>query len=248
MEILLTVAIIVITAVLLWVVNWRMRQGQKFALRPLPAYKALEGHVGRAIESASKLHISLGRASLIGTSNPTSVAALSVLEKMAIDGGANGTPPLVTVGEGTLLPIAQEELRYAYLQADQRRSFEKGLAQFVANENDPYAYAGGVAAAIQQNKIVSNVLVGKFGPEIGIMLEAASRQDMSQIVGSNDPAALALATAVTDNLLIGEELLAANAYLEGTQTQIASLVVQDILRLLAIVGIIGFALYQLVGQ
>jgi hypothetical protein len=89
-------------------------------------------------------------------------------------------------------------------------------------------------------------LVGRFGQEIAIMAEAGTRENMPQVLGSDDPVALALATAVTDDVLIGEELLAAGAYLEGTTSQLAALRVQDLLRLLIAVSILGLAVYQLV--
>ena len=238
MEIVFTLAIILVSLILLLFFSLRGRRGYTAVLRPLPAYKAVDGHIGRAVESDSQLHISLGRASLSGTDSMSSIAALTVLEKMANDGSANGVPPLVTVGEGTLLPIAQEKLRHAH------RDGSAGLAQFMAAEDQPYVYAGGVAVGLQQNKIISNVLVGKFGAEIGIINESANRQQMEQIIGSDDITAVALGSMVTENILLGEELLASGAYLEGKTTQLASLQTQDVLRVAAAAALLLTAVYQ----
>lgn len=245
MDILFTLIVIVLAAALWSVFMLRGRQGETAVLRPLFAYRALDGHVGRAIESDSQLHISLGRASLADIASPSSIAALVVLNKMATEGCANGTPPLVTVGDGTLLPIAQESLRFAH--DDAKQSQEPGLARFIASENQPYVYAGGVAVSLQQNKVISNVLVGKFGAEIGIITESANRQNMEQLIGSDDITAVALGSMVTDNLLIGEELLASGAYLDGTAAQIASLRAQDMLRVAAIAGLVLTAVYQFIN-
>jgi len=244
MDILFTLIVVLVAAALWSVFLVRGRRGETAVLRPLPAYQALDGHVGRAIESDSQLHISLGRASLSDTASPASIASLAVLNKMATDGYANGTPPLVTVGDGTLLPVAQESLRFAH--ADEKESKEVGLARFIAAENQPYVYAGGVAVSLQQNKVLSNVLVGKFGAEIGIITESANRQGMKQVIGSDDITAVSLGSMVTDNLLIGEELLVSGAYLDGTMAQIASLQAQDILRVVAIAGLLITAVYQFI--
>ena len=244
MEIVFTLIVVVVAAALWSVFLLLGRRGKTAVLRPLPAYEALDGHIGRAIESDSQLHISLGRASLIDTSSPTSIAALSILSKMANDGCSNGTPPLVTVVDGTLLPIAQESLRFAHDGA--KESDDPGLARFIAAQEQPYVYAGGVAVGLQQNKVLSNVLVGKFGAEIGIITESANRQDMEQVIGSDDITAVALGSMVTDNLLIGEELLAAGAYVEGTAAQIASLRAQDVLRVAAIAGLLITAVAQFI--
>ncbi len=243
MEIIFTLAVVLVSAALLWIFSLRGRRGYTAVLRPLSAYKALDGHIGRAVESDSQLHISLGRASLSSADSPASVAALTVLSKMANDGSANGVPPLVTVGEGTLLPIAQESLRFAHENAQQEGS--AGLARFMAAENQPYVYAGSVAVGLQQNKIISNVLVGKFGAEISIINESANRQDMEQVIGSDDITAVALGSMVTDKILLGEELLASGAYLEGTMMQIASLQAQDVLRAAAAAALLVTAVIQI---
>lgn len=247
MSLIITVGVAAVTGVLLLILTQRLRAGRQTDLRPLAGYAALEGQVGRAIETGSQLHITLGQGSLVSVANPTSVAALQVLDHLAEEGCANSTPPLVTVGEGTLLPIAQDSLRYAYEQAGRPTDFRPGLAQFIAPETAPFAYAGGVTNVLHQNRVISNVMVGRFGQELAVMGEAATRQELGQVVGTDDPTALALAIAVTNNVLIGEELFAAGAYLEGQPSQIASLQVQDILRVIIIVVIIGLVVYQLVN-
>jgi hypothetical protein len=192
------------------------------------------------------LHVSLGQASLISAAGPTSVAALAVLDRLAKDGCANDTPPIVTLGEGTLLPAAQGTLRFAFHQAGHSSGFAAELVQFIAPESVPFAYAAGVSSIIQQDKPASNILVGRFGPEVAVMAEAADRQHAAQVIGTDNPGALAVAAAVTDHLLIGEELFAAGAYLEGKPAQVASLQLQDLLRLIIILAILGLAVSRLI--
>jgi hypothetical protein len=244
---LLTLVLIGGVAVAIFVVSRRLQQGGPGpTLRPLSGYTALKGQVGRAIESASKLHISLGRAGLTEPFSPASIAALSVLNRLAEDGCANDTPPLTTVGNGTLLPLAENNLRHAAAYAGSSLGIPPGTVRFIASEADPFAYAAGVAAVIQQEKVLGNVMVGRFGQELAIVTEVAGRHNVHQVIGSDDPLALAVAAPVTGNIMIGEELLAAPAYLEGRPHQLASLQVQDVLRLLLSATILGLALYRLI--
>lgn len=238
-------AIIAIVLVLL-VLTRSLQNGRTIPLRPLTGYMALAGQLGRAIESGRRLHVSLGRGSLVSAANPTSIAAANILDRLAQDGCANATPPLTTVGEGTLLPLAQASVRRACDDAGRPGDLETATVQFIATDSDPFAYAGGVTAVLQQNRIASNVLAGRFGLEVAIMAEAASRQEMEQVIGTDDPVALAVATAVTNNVLIGEELFVAAAYLEGHASQLATVQLQDILRWLIILTILGLSVYQLV--
>ena len=56
-----------------------------------------------------------------------------------------------------------------------------------------------------------------------------------------------MATAVTDNVLIGEELFAAGAYLENKPSQSAGLQVQDIMRWFIILTILALVLSRLLA-
>lgn len=237
---------LLVLVVLLFLLTRSVRAGRMVVLRPLTSYDGLAGQVGRAIESGRQLHLTLGQASLVGTASPTSVSAAAVLDHLAKDGCANGTPPLVTVGEGTLLPLAQANIQHALAAAGRSGDFDLSLTQFIAHDTDPFAYGAGVAAVLQQQRVASNIMVGRFGPELALMVEAASRQAIDQVVGTDDPTALAVATAATDNVLIGEELFATSAYLEGSASQVASLQLQDILRWIVVLFILGAAVYQLV--
>jgi hypothetical protein len=240
----IVLAILLVLLLLLFLLTRSVQAGRTAVLRPLSSFDGLEGQIGRAIESGRQLHLTLGQASLVGNANPTSISATAVLDQLAKDGCANGTPPLVSVGDGTLLPLAQGSLQHALAQAGRSGNFDLSLTQFVAHNSDPFAYSAGVASLLQQQRVASNIMVGRFGPELAIMAEAAYRQNIEQVIGTDDPTALAVATAVCDNVLIGEELFATTAYLEGNASQIASLQLQDILRWIIVLFILGTALFQ----
>jgi hypothetical protein len=242
----IVLAVLLVLGLLLFLLTRSVQAGRTAVLRPLTSIAGLQGQVGRAIESGRQLHLTLGQGSLVGRANPTSVSATAVLDNLAKDGCANGTPPLVTVGEGTLLPLAQGSLQHALAEAGRPGDFDLSLTQFVAHETDPFAYSAGVAALLQQQRVASNIMVGRFGPELAIMAEAANRQNIEQVIGTDDPTALAVAVAVADDVLIGEELFATGAYLEGRSSQVASLQLQDILRWVVVLFILGTAVFQLV--
>jgi hypothetical protein len=245
-NLLIVFIIILFTAALLYLFARRLRAGYRPGLRPLPAYAVLSNQVGRAVESGRRVHFAAGRASLIGPAAPTSVAALKALDYLAQDGCPSGVPPLATVGEGTLLPAAQDSLRFGYAQAARPGDFSPQMVQFLAAEAFPMAYAAGVTEVIHRGGIGSNIMMGRFGSEVAIITEAATRARVEQVIGSDDPVALGVAAVVTENVLIGEELLASGAYLEGQPAQVASLQTQDLLRLLVGGAILLVALVRVV--
>lgn len=246
MDLLITLATIFITSLLIFLLTRRQRQeGKEATLRPLPAYHKLKGQMGKAIESGGRLHITLGQSGLHTLGSASTIAGLSVLDNLAQEGTISEAAPLVTVGEGTLLPAAQDSVQRGLAKANPLLPLDANLVQFVAHESDNFTYAAGVSSIMQQNRVIGNVMAGRFGAELALIGAAGQRQHIEQVVGTDDPVGLAVATAITDQVLIGEEHLAAPAYVEGRPEQIASLQTQDVLRIATAVIILGTVIYQL---
>ena len=240
-----TVIILTIILMFLAILIWLRRGGQVY-IRPLPAILALQAQVGQAIESGRQLHISLGRAEITNRASQSSLAALQILTYLVRDSAVSNVPPQVTVGAGTLLPVAQDKLNRAYRLAQPNQEFRPGTAVFAAHTTDSMSYAVAVTEEVGHSDSGNLVLMGHFGSEIVLLNNSMTRNEMSSVIGSGSPEGLAVATAVTPNVLVGEEFLATAAYLEGRPSQLAGLQLQDILRWLIILGILSQAVYQLV--
>ncbi|MGH2536074.1 MAG: DUF6754 domain-containing protein [Candidatus Promineifilaceae bacterium] len=248
MDILTTVLTLVITAASLALLLWltgRAREQPDIVLRPLPAYAQLSKQIGRAVENGQGVHVALGQASLAQSANPVAAASLVALDHVAAEACAHDVPPLVTVGDGTLLLAAQDSLRGAYAAAGRPGDYRPELARFVAPNSRPAAFAAGTSAIVGRADVGGNVMLGRFGPEWLLIAAAADRKGMEQIAASDDPLALAAIWPQVGQLLIGEELLASAAYLRPEPAGIASAQVQDILRWLAVAGLLLAAFYNL---
>lgn len=241
--ILTTIVILLLVSTMLAFLTFRYRHLPfMVGRRKLPGMARMAKQTGQAVESGSRLHLSLGNGTLTEATATTSAAGLAVLDALAAESCASDTPPLVTVGDGTLLPAGQDSLRAAYQKANRGRDFWPGDVQFIAPATAPVTFAAGVASTINTTELSSNVLVGRFGPEIVLVTEAASSKQLEQVVGSDDPSALAIASTSSDQLLIGEELLVASAYLDEKPVHSASLLVQDVLRWLVAAAVVLAAL------
>lgn len=238
--------LILISSGLLVYLTRRYKAQPDVGLKQLRAYDFLSKQMGRAVEKGQPVHFSVGRGSLVSASNPASLAALSALEDVAVESGVNDKPPLVTSGDGTLFIAAQDTLKAAYDFGGRRRAVRASTSQFIAPNTSPMTYGAGVSDILNREGFGSNILLGHYGSEIAIISEAATRQDADQVIGSDDLVAIAAATPVTEELIIGEELFAAAAYLKGEPTHIASLQMQDILRIIVAISIIVAAFITLV--
>jgi hypothetical protein len=215
------------------------------ALRSLAAFDALPSQIGRAAESGQMLHLSLGTGGAGGSDTVSSLAGLSALAYLAEQGVATDTPPLVTVSDPTLLPLAQNVLRQAYAHRGRSHDFRWTQVRLVSPS--PMAYALGTMDILTHEPILANVMLGAFGPEVGLISRAAVEANLAQISGSDDPQALAILYASTDRVVVGEELYATSAYLNRTKAKLVSLAAQDVVRIFLILFVIIVAFLRLLG-
>jgi len=194
-------------------------------LRSIAAFDALPGQTGLAAESGQTLHVSLGTGGVGGNDTVASLAGLSALAHLSEQGVATDTPPLVTVSQPALLPLAQDVLRQAYVRRGRGRDFRSTQVRLVS----------------------PNVMFGAFGPEVGLIARAGAEADLVQISGSDDPRALAILYTSTDHMVVGEELFATGVYLDPTAAKLASLAAEDVARITLILFLIFIAFFRLAG-
>jgi hypothetical protein len=238
--------VVLVGAVLLVWFTRRHTAGWQVGQRPIAAFQALLAQSDRAVETGRGIHMSLGRADLGGQGNPAGIAALEALDIMAKAGARSDTAPISTVGDGALLLAAQDSLRAAHLGASRAQTYRPDMVRFISGRHFAMSYAAGVSDSLNRANLGSHIMLGRFGTEIAIMAEAGERLGLVQVIGSDDPQAMAIGLAVTDKVLVGEELFAAGAYLQFRPAFLASLQLQDVLRVAVIVILLLVALLDFI--
>lgn len=240
----LMLVFLLISLPLLLLFTSQARAGMLPTLRPIGAFGRLKEFIGRGAETGQAIHVSLGTGGIADSSAAESLAGVTLLEHIAGKSAASGAPLIVTVSDPTLLPLAQETTWNSWEGRPYRYQSSEPEVRLVAPE--PTAYATGVMDILQSENVAANVMVGKFGQEYLLMGETAVRSRIPQVVGATDPQALPFIYATADETLIGEEIFASGAYLGGKATHIASLRVQDWLRIvLSVVILVGVVLSSL---
>jgi hypothetical protein len=93
----------------------------------------------------------------------------------------------------------------------------------------------------REERVSATFLLGAMGAEAALIADTGAQRG-SVTAAVTDPVGQAAVFATTDNPLLGEELFAAGAYLKVNHSHAASLQAQDVLRWLAIGGILLGAL------
>jgi hypothetical protein len=231
---------------LLWVFTRQVRERKDRSLRPISAFRALRGLLGRAAESGKAVHLALGSSGLGSEQTVVGCIGLTVLNYLAEQGVAFGASPIVTVSDPMLMLAAQNVLYRAYQRKGLAMSYRSTDVHMIAPE--PTAYIVGAQETVSQEDIAANVMIGSFGEEYLLLGEDGAQREMMQVVGSNSVSAQPWMLATSDHVLLGEELFAAGAYLNRRPTHIASLYLQDTLRILLVIVItIGVLIKTVLG-
>ncbi len=222
----------------------RIRRGASFHLRPIPAYDLIRRQLGQAVETGQRLHLSMGTGGVGGTDTAVSLAAWPVLGLLADPVTSLDAPPIVTVADPTLLPVALEAVRRAEYRS--RTRLPRDAALLVAPR--PLAYAAATGALLRDQKPLANVAIGAFGPEVALLLHAGEEAGAVQMAGTADPLGQAVMTVTAGApAIVGEEIFAGGAYLCHEPSHVASLMTQDVWRVLLVGVIVIGALLRTLG-
>ena len=241
----MTALIIFIVAALLLLVFTFMRRKSPAMFRKIEAYERLNHAVGLAVEGGTRLHVSIGRGNLFTARGGSALAGLAMLRRLSEQTSISDNPPIVTSGDASLAILSQDTLQSGFRAAgaeDQYRVTSGRLTGLT-----PFAFAAGTIPIIRDENISANVVIGDLGAEAALLADAAEGKETDLIAASDNLSAQSVLYAYSQEPLIGEELFAAGAYLGAGASHEASLQVQDVLRWLVILAILGGAVLKFLG-
>jgi hypothetical protein len=236
---------IVALAAILMVLFAFIHRRSPFSFRNIQAFSRIRRAASMVVEDGTRLHVSLGSESVLSPAGASALAGLTLLRKLGEITSLSDRPPVATTGNGLLNLMAQDTLRSAHHAVAVDQPFDSNNARLTGFT--PLSYMAGVMPSIRDEDISANVLIGNFGPEAGLLTEAAERQNAVVIAASESLIAQAVLYATSPETLIGEELFAAGAYVQAGSIHSASLLVQDILRWFIIIALLGGAGLKMAG-
>ena len=240
----LALALVVISAILLLIITY-LRRKSPAVFRRIAAYERLNRMVGLSVENGTRLHISLGRGNLFTSRGASALAGLAMLRRLAERTSMSDRPPIVTSGDASLSILSQDTLQAGYRAAGAEDQYRASTGRLTGLT--PFSFAAGTIPVTRDEMVSANVVIGDFGAESALLAEAADREDTSLIAASDNLSAQSILYASAQDPLIGEELFASGAYIGAGASHDASLQVQDILRWLVVLAILGGAFLKLIG-
>lgn len=238
--------IILVCAGLLFFLTLPPKRRPRWGLRPITAFSELIRSLGLSVEEGTRLHLTLGHTGITQPTSASALIGLQALERITAVSSISDRPPLATSGEGSLTLLSQSTQRAAYRLNNALDLYDPQRGRLTGVT--PLSYAAGMLPIAHDENVSVHLMIGHYGPEIGLLCEAAVRNNAFTLAASDSLSTQAVLFATTKQPLIGEELFAIPAYLQTSPAHVASLRVQDLLRwgvilalvLSAVLGVFGW--------
>ncbi len=214
-------------------------------LRVIPALTRLYRAMGLSVEDGTRLLLSLGPGDLISRNGASALAGFALLRHVTARTSLSDRPPVAVAGDASLALLAQDTMEAGYRAAGAAEFYQPTSGRLTGLT--PFSSIAGTMPIVRDENVSATVLMGHFGVEAALLADAAERGNTLLIGSSDDLASQAALFASANEALIGEELFAAGAYLEGSPARTASLTVQDVLRWLIIAALGAGAALRLLG-
>lgn len=233
------IGLMLIFAITFSVIYIRLQRGAPPpALRPLPAVEALRLMAERSIEEGRDIHLALGTGRLTDNTSAETMMGLLVLGHMAEQSQRASQAPIITTADPTSQLFAADRLSGGEAErAWQTRTY----ARFVAPQ--PAAYGAGTRGMMQRENLSLTAAVGYLGDEYLFLAadhpNGGDEMYRPEIAATAHVETLPLIHLTARYPLLGEEIFALGAYLTQRPSQLASLIVQDLGRVLLTVAILA---------
>lgn len=222
---------------------WIPKLTVKRELRNIPAFENMRSSMETSVEDGSRIHFAIGRSEVTSPEIAAGIIGLNLLKRVSYITSDSDLPPISSAGTGALMLLSQDTIRNIYQKIGQQEAYSNILGRF--SGPTPFSFAAGSALTISEDNVSTNLMIGSFGVEAGLLTHAGEQNKVLTVAGTDDILGQAVIYASAHEPLIGEEVFASGAYFGGKDIHRASLFAQDIIRILIIITILAGSLYGL---
>lgn len=215
-------------------------------IRRVPAIDAIEEGIGRATELGKPVIASPGMSPRgIDTSTAAGLSMLSFSARLAARNDLKLISPLGGSSESyTTMELARDIVETQYKLEGKADSFNLDNLPFLSGRQ--FAWASAYCGIMLREKPATNIMVGVQYASAVYISEVAHEVGAMVISGTTYLSNIACLAASSDYVMIGEEMLAAGAYLSKDPGQLATIKTQDIMKFiligLLVLGVIAVSL------
>ena len=225
-------------------VMYIQRSGKSFYVRPIRGLEAVDEAVGRATEMGKSVLFTPGWGGDI--QRPTTIAALNILRYVATKTAEYRCDLYFPTHDPVIMAAAEEVIHEAYIEQGQADIYNADNVFYTTSSQ--LGYAAAVDGLITRYKPAAVFLLGTFEGEALILAETGNSVGAMQVAGTDSTIQLSFFMVACDYTLIGEELFAASGYLTKDSKILASVKVQDYLKVIIVILLVVGAIMATFGS
>jgi len=211
-----------LTSFLVMLFIYKARAGQELYIRPIAGIEAVDEAIGRATEMGKPILYVSGLGSI---ADIATLAAISILGRVARKAAEYDTPLLVPCRDPIVMTVQQEIVKEAYMSMSRPDAYREENIFYITDSQ--FGYVAAVDGIMIREKPATNFYMGMFFAESLLLAETGASTGAIQIAGTDMVTQIPFFITSCDYTLIGEELYAAGAYLSGEPLLLGSLKGQD---------------------
>jgi len=238
-------AFLALAALLFAIALVKMSGTFRVSLRPLRGYEQMLEAIGEAAESGQAIHLSAGSGSVGAAATVDTLAGVNAVAALVAKAATSQVATVITTASAVVLPLLQAASEQAYSKAGASAEYDPARVRFAGDDRNVYAVS--VCDVLLHEPVGTSLLLGSLGEETLLIGERGQMAGVVQVTGTANTRALPYAIATADHVLLGEEIYAAGAYLTGQASHLASLLVQDWLRLIVVGAILAGVIAKTAG-
>ena len=228
-----SILFVAITAVLVYTARYfQARRSRRPTQQQAIGFEQMPAWVGQAIETNRPLHLGFGSAAIGTESTPVAVAEAEFFYHIIQATSSSDSAPLISTASAATIPLGQDTIRRAWQGDSQWKQ-----VHWYPQGDRSIAYAAAVSAMMAVEEPSAHVMAGSFGPELALILNSAEQMGQGTLAVSDQLDGQAIAYAMADEVLIGEQLFSAAAHLSTETTALADAHAQDVWRGLLMIGL-----------
>lgn len=234
--------------IIIWVSAYVMiqkgKKGESFKLRGLPLFEITKEAVGRAAETGKPIMFTTGHSGggLDSQNAGAHMAGLSMLSYVAEECGKNDVNIIFVPAFPELVVQGENILREAFTRVGKPEFYRTDMVRFYST--NCYSYNLGCITTIRKEHPACVFMIGAWWSSDMLIVGGAGREEgCMQIAGNVEVAGIASSMTVCDYILMGEEVMAAGAFVSKDIPLLNSIVSGDIAKFIWIaLMLVGVAL------
>jgi len=217
-------------------------------IREHAGIQAISEAVGRAAEMGRPVSFSPGTSTIYDAKYAgDTAAALRILDYVARQAVKSGSKLIVGIAQPTVLPVAQAIVKTVYTAEGKPEEYVEGdTVRFFSP--DQWGFASSYVGMMYREGVAANFLFGGHAAEALVLAETGADVGAMQVSGSTNVYQLPMFIVACDYTLIGEDQLAAAAYLSPDPAQKGVVFGQDLAKLVCVALIVIGALLATMGS